>query len=664
MFKKNSWIVALLLALTLTAFFAGCIAAPPEAPEEEYEEVELGAFNVWGGQTYQRGWSVGGLKFSGVGDKPEVAKDLGYDNDSFIKATKLKIEMEDSTHPNGNLDIIWGAADENGDSVGLDWKQTGAIPFVKDGNVITVDLTEMGDYAKYKDASVGAKRKIVLQAGAEKAGLPFVKKAWLLVPVKEEPFVSLTGLTLKSSGGVTGKPFELVPIFDPEKPTVQSVTWAIYKDTSVEVNNSAEAEWADDNTSFNVAGAAKSKNKIISNKVANTSDPGPWTVKVKATLKAAKLGKDAEGNDKYEDFEKDFVISFKDPVPFEYKVDGVVTKTKEYAGVANDNGASSDMEVDKATPGKYTITMTGNSYGNAYSYFMVDLGSNRIGEFEGVKFTYTPVSGDALGKTIRVKAALDPPPVGYNPGKDVARSKGDALGATLGTGVNADLKFGYNDTTINNDWVDNLTDISSSRYIYLWFLPWSDASTTKFSISDVQFYKLPVSYKLGTTTKTTLNYAGVYNGGSDDRRSIMKADSTGAYTITMVDNSYGNAYSYFEVDFGSEKLSDYKNIKFTYTPISGDATNKTIRVKANATPPISTYNPGLDISRSTDYSVGGTMGTGDTKTLVLGTNGDAAGAFTANITTLSAGSKIYLWFLPWSDGSPTVFKISGIELTK
>jgi len=186
MFKKNSWIVALLLALTLTALFTGCIDAVSEEGGADYTEVELGDFNIWGGQTYQRGWAVAGMKFKGVADKAEVAADKGYKNEDFAKATKLVIEMEDATHPNGNLDIIWGAADADGNSVGKDWEQTGGIKSTKAGNILTVDLTAMKGYADFKTGKYEM-RKLVLQAGAEKAGLPFVKKATLLIPNKEEP---------------------------------------------------------------------------------------------------------------------------------------------------------------------------------------------------------------------------------------------------------------------------------------------------------------------------------------------------------------------------------------------------------------------------------------------------------------------------------------------
>jgi len=184
MLKKNSWIVALFLALTLTALFTGCIDAVVEE-QVAYTEVELGDFNIWGGQAYQRGWAVAGMKFLGVSDRAEVAADKGYKNEDFAKATRLKIEMSDSSHPSGNLDIIWGAADASGNTVGFDWKQTGGIPFTKKDNVITIDLTKMTEYRAYRTGDFPM-RKLVLQAGGESGGLPFVKKAWLMIPLVEE----------------------------------------------------------------------------------------------------------------------------------------------------------------------------------------------------------------------------------------------------------------------------------------------------------------------------------------------------------------------------------------------------------------------------------------------------------------------------------------------
>ena len=228
MFKKNSWIVVLIMALTLAPLFTGCIEAfvDPDA-DMTYTEVELGEFNIWGGQTYQRGWAVAGMKFLGVGDKAEVAADNGYKNENFQKATKLIIEMEDATHPNGNLDIIWGAADASGGTVGKDWIQTGGIKSSKDGNILTIDLTAMKDYASFKGGNY-AMRKLVLQAGAEKAGLPFVKKATLLIPDKV-PFVAVKDIALVKDNFYFTNDLQLTAEgkFTPDNATNQIVNWSI-----------------------------------------------------------------------------------------------------------------------------------------------------------------------------------------------------------------------------------------------------------------------------------------------------------------------------------------------------------------------------------------------------------------------------------------------------
>jgi len=156
MLKKNSWIAALLLALSLTAFlFTGCVnPLKVEEDTETYEEYPLDkGYNAWAGQVYQKGWATGGIKFQGKGDAIVIAKDLGYDIEMFQKATKLKIEMPDASYPRSGVDIIWGGEDESGDSTkgGGMWNQqpiaggSGDVDATfakKDGNVLIIDLTK------------------------------------------------------------------------------------------------------------------------------------------------------------------------------------------------------------------------------------------------------------------------------------------------------------------------------------------------------------------------------------------------------------------------------------------------------------------------------------------------------------------------------------------
>jgi len=544
MFKKNSWIVALLLALTLTALFTGCIDALADAEAGmTYTEVALGDFNVWGGQGYQRGWAVGGLKFLGVGDKSEVAADKGYKNEDFAKATKLVIEMEDATHPSGNLDIIWGAANEKGDSVGKDWIQTGGIKSSKEGNILTIDLTAMKDYASYKGGNY-AMRKLVLQAGGEKGGLPFVKKAKLLIPDKV-PFVAVTGMSLtKSEFPWTGE-LKLEGVFTPEDATNQIVNWSIKSWTPVigtkiepvyPAGQGTDSSKPDYNVNFSTELAAYNTAKtallakvdfkpktLVIRPAEIQKDTEVWDYSVlppvKVTIASDTLadipgqtyawheddvivatdGVDSmgtvvviatvvNGKSETENFVKELTVTIIDQNAFSYKVDGTTKTTVNWGGQAN-SGASSEMAVATSGDTKYTITMTGNSYGNAYHYVRYDLGSGKtISDFAGIKFTYKSVSGDANFKTVRVKGLDTAPPSGYNPGLDVSRLKtGDAK-----DGVELFATFGDNeddpDNVVEGAYAANLTtlDTDAGRYVYLWFLPWSDGTATVFEISNVE----------------------------------------------------------------------------------------------------------------------------------------------------------------------------------
>ena len=242
MFKKNSWIVALLLALSLTAFlFTGCVN-PLKVVEdtETYEEYPLDkGYNAWAGQVYQKGWAIGGIKFQGKGDAIVVAKDLGYDIEMFQKATKLKIEMPDASYPRSGVDIIWGGEDASGDSgkAGGMWNQqpiaggSGDIDTTfakKDGNVLIIDLTKaLKNYSAYTKA---AKLKIVMQVNAPSYGdvEGLVQKAYLMIPSTPPPFKSITRMTLANDYMYyTSQGFQLDGKFVPEDATNQAVSWQI-----------------------------------------------------------------------------------------------------------------------------------------------------------------------------------------------------------------------------------------------------------------------------------------------------------------------------------------------------------------------------------------------------------------------------------------------------
>ena len=170
MFRKNSWIVALLLVLSLSVFF-GCIEVIEEEDTDTYTYVDIGTeYNTWGGQAYQRGWSTDGASWN---DPDHTVKNLGLDLEDFKNARYLELELNVTTAGSG--DVIWGN-ESNG------WNQTaGAIATGASGTV-KIDITKLVNYTNYvKSAS---QIRIIIQYNQAGQGNVegLIKSAKLAIP--------------------------------------------------------------------------------------------------------------------------------------------------------------------------------------------------------------------------------------------------------------------------------------------------------------------------------------------------------------------------------------------------------------------------------------------------------------------------------------------------
>jgi len=223
MFKKNSWIVALLLALSLTVFFISCVDPLAEDEEEEtYTEVALGKFNQWGGlKASQAGWAVAGI----VSNEGIVAKDLGYKLEDFQKARYLVVTT--STDNPGGVDLIWASADEDGNDIGPNWMKKDGVQnapigsFDKATKELKIDLKK-GITDKNFRAATTKKVKILLQHPDMEG---WVVGAKLLIP--EDKFVPVTNVTLNVIGA-KNVPANLgagVKVF-PDVASVTDVKWS------------------------------------------------------------------------------------------------------------------------------------------------------------------------------------------------------------------------------------------------------------------------------------------------------------------------------------------------------------------------------------------------------------------------------------------------------
>ena len=473
MLKKNSWIAALLLALSLTAFlFTGCVnPLKVEEDTETYEEYPLDkGYNAWAGQVYQKGWAIGGIKFQGKGDAIVIAKDLGYDIDMFQRATKLKIEMPDASYPRSGVDIIWGGEDENGDSGkgGGMWNQqpiaggSGDVDATfakKDGNVLIIDLTKaLKNYSSYTKA---AKLKIVIQVNAPSYGdvEGLVQKAFLMIPNTPPPFKPIKGLTLAKNSMYWTNDFVLDPKFDPEDATEQKIIWAIKSFRGSDgvlksIPNLNLSDPKNDNpndttSSLYKYNAAKKEllSKVMWKQEEYLVDDTVWpnqralrdvlgTIVVPETSGALSIGSvtvvalvkgGIEKDGKSADYSKELTFNIQDPPLFYYKIGGVEYSTNIYGAVDNGGVSGGSMELDAAgTDGKrrsYTATYSpkGGQYGNSAHYVEINFPSGKnLNSYKEFTFHYASENCNLTGKSIRLKAMTSKPPRTYNPGPYVA----------------------------------------------------------------------------------------------------------------------------------------------------------------------------------------------------------------------------------------------------
>jgi len=516
MFKKNSWIVALFLALSLTTFFLGCVDPLVEDTDEgaTYEEYPLDkGFNVWGGsKASQMGWATGGL----VTNEGLVTKDLGYELEKFQTARYLVIEMSTDS-PNG-IDLIWGASEDDPSGIS-GWIQQNGVQnaqySTKEGNILTIDLTKaVKDYGKFKTPS---SIKIILQYNPSVEA--FVKSAKLLIP--EYKFVPATDITFKgAAGGFQYTPYTLDAAVTPGDATRQGVTWSIISFTPTGGGATLSVTGAAGSAAYNTSKAALlakvsfQKIKRVVTPAASYTDYSvvppetikfpdtevsvdwfsgdkivvqePGRVKVRATIQ--------EGGDKEKDFTKDFDIVFTEKEMISFVVNGASQSTRDYDLYENGAKGGSFVKVN----GGFSV-VTKDSNGNTANYFKVDFGNDTFSQYEGIRFKLKGKDEDGKSSwpmpdgtgnvdgSLRVKAMTTFPTSGYAPGDFVY------LGGT-GDITNAkafDVKFGLDErNNIGNvGGAANLNNVKDEKELYFWIYFQPNAKNIEFTVTDIEFYK-------------------------------------------------------------------------------------------------------------------------------------------------------------------------------
>ena len=497
MFKKNLWIVALLMVLSFTAFMTtSCVDALfVEEDTNTYSYVDLGtSFNTWGGQAYQSGWSTDNASWN---DPNHTVKNLGLKIDDFKAARYLEIEIEGDSLA-GGLDIIWGN-ESNG------WNQTNGVAAGGAKGPLKIDLTKLKGYGSYKTST--EQIRIILQYNQPGQVKGLVKSAQLAIPDNVE-FVPVTNIALSSNVGFEFAPYSFISEVTPSDATNQIVRWSIVswlpKDGDP-TDDLLEIKGKPDGTTQEKADYATSKAALtakvsFSDTVRTIPAEGWWdysvipyewnqtkaaeyinmksldklnafteqgTLKVRATVENGKL--DAEG--KEINYIQDYTITVGPKLPIKYKLDGVEKQTTEYEGRAN-SGESTSMIVT-SEDGSYTVTYSGG-YGNCYAYFEVDFGSETYADYGGIKFKYKGVADDYNFKDVRLYGNSTPPPdEAYAPPVQIGTTKAGTGDASV-TARDMDAPF-------------TSQAFNAANKVYLWIVPWGGPMS--FTISDIEIYK-------------------------------------------------------------------------------------------------------------------------------------------------------------------------------
>jgi len=420
--KKFSWIVALLLALSFSAFFISCGVDPIEIepPKAEYDEVPLDkGFNQWGGGIEkQMGWATAG----NVSNEGNVAKDKGYKLDDFKAATRLVLELNDGGIK-GGVKIIFGGAE--GSTLG-GWND---VKVAENDGKPTPGLSQLAGnvWTIYLDKVIGSKigawkasdsLKILIEYYTGNGTADLVKSAKLLIPTG---FVAIEKIEFDGAAWV-GYEFDLDTgvTFTPDNVTEREIQWSILGFTPeggsyVAAPASSETstvidQWKEDYAGFieetltlqseesymdytflppvKVVTTAEQTMEINSRNIVIGQQKGK--LKVQATvLKGGKKASDGK--------DTDFITTFEIPVK------ELIKYTVDLSSAVN--GGHTDAATVTATATKYTVTATTGNYEDNYAQFQVNLATlsgianANLAKVDTIYFTAKGLAGDMAWKS-------------------------------------------------------------------------------------------------------------------------------------------------------------------------------------------------------------------------------------------------------------------------
>ena len=583
MYKKSSWIVALLLALSFSAFFIGCVEplAPPAEDKGAYTEFELGDFNLFGGNAEnQAGWATDGSWDS----KGKKTKDIGLTVEMLQGARYLVVELNDG-FPKNNFETIYDSFDATGKKIG-DWQQfsgitnaTGALnPGMgeKNGNTFKLPMEKIiKNYPTFMDPDTAAISFYIQHWGNGGTGA-CIKSAKLLISDEPPPFDSVTDIDFPNDGAVFGfkEELKLTAAVVPSFASKNKILWSIIKWVSEDEEITYDLEAAKTGLEIYTAKTGiKSKvdftvkynenDEAIQGRDAIIATDGiesGGTVTLKATIKDAVYDK---ATDKYSDYSTKFTVTISNIIPYEVPASGPgffyvdlndwKTQTPESANI------NAVVPKGKTTENDITINFAQNNQRVNFKFSDAQAGL----VFGADTSIVVDIQGTATGTGDAFRYHIGNALVGadWNATGSPTQGTFDSITGpqTLTFGGNKDKEGRCNYLILQHRSGDPADVVITSIKI-------TYGSTDALS-------PILVGFGPSSTVVTPGNNGSVTYAG-------------GGFTFeygTAPDSNYGNAITRFKVDLGSAHLTDY-NVKFTWTGVSGDIISyKRIYLLASAT---------------------------------------------------------------------------------
>jgi len=668
MYKKNSWIAALLVALSFSIFFIGCIEPLAEVPKDEgaYTKFELEKFNAWGGNAEnQQGWGTDGAKWD---NGKKTVESIGLTVEMLQMARYLVVEVNDG-FPKNNFETIWSSWDADGEPIG-NWVQFSDITSSggalnpgfgeRTGNTLKLEMPKIiKSYDVFTDSSTASITLLIQHWGNGGTGA-CIKSAHLLISDEPIPHENVESITLVGGAFKWKKEFALNATVAPTFATNQKILWSIRKWVSKDGTETIDLDA--DLTSYESFVAKNDlKAKVDFKTTYNDNDDPVYgrsaiiatagiesagTVTLLATIKNGLQDPDTK---EFSDFTATFTVIISDSVDY-VAPEGDITffyiDLNEW-DTPGDAGINANVPLAVTTANDITIPFTQNNqrvnfkFSAAQVALLTGLGEADESVDIYIDFEITN-EGVPSGDIWRYHIGLIDRTGAWNASNGSNNLVGPAgnEGATLGEINDLTLTLGQNKTSDNGPAIPEY-----------FILQHRNANPITIKINSIKVTHPPqvIVYKVGGTEQISTVFGG-------HNASVAAID--GGYRVIQPGDSWTNSgLGYFKVKFpDGKKLSDYASLDcdVIILPIAGsDWQHKNPRLYVFAEVPVSFYPEDDPLHQQ--------LGTSATST---GGDGTVTTSHSLAISGVNAGvdlNEVYIVINMWNDNTGTTYDITNIN---